>query len=185
MDRERTFTTDEMAQAFLDYGSDMLRALMAGGMAAILAISGDTIKRELNFPKSGPPAFPGLRRQTGTLQRSVAASPYVVERSATEAEAGFGTSVPYGVNFEQGFEGTVSVRAHTRTSDVAFGRKVKPYTAFVRAHDRFMDVRPRRYMARTLAADSEMADRLIDRSLWMLFASGRAPSVEEVRKGAA
>lgn len=186
---DRTVTPDQMADLFLSYGVHMLRSLMAGGKAATLVMAKHAVENELSFPKAGPPVFPGLRWKTGHLRRSVAASPYAVAKSTKEAEAGFGTSVPYGVAHERGFEGTQSVPAHTRrvASRSVFGknedgkrRKLAQGIAFVRAHDRYVTIRARRYLSRTLDSDSPLADRLIERSLWLLMLTGQEPTSGEV-----
>lgn len=186
---ERAFTPDQMAQMFLDYGNNMLRALMAGGKAAVLKMATDTVERELSFPKSGPPVFPGLRWQTGHLRRSVAASPDVRALSEKEAEASFGTSVPYGVMFEEG--GDFTVPAHTRRiasrnlfiRESGKRRKSAQGVAFIRAHVRHLEAR--RYLGRTLESDKEVTYRLVDRSLWMLFQTGKAPDAGAVGEGVA
>lgn len=189
MTTERTVTPDEMADLFLSYGVHMLRSLMAGGKAATLVMMKHSVQNELSFPKAGPPVFPGLRYKTGHLRRSVAASPEAHAISAKEAEASFGTSVPYGVAHEQGFEGTQRVAAHTRrvASRNVFGkneagkrRKIAQGVAYVRAHDRYVTLRARRYLGRTLETDSPLADRLIDRALWLLLMTGQEPTAGEV-----
>jgi hypothetical protein len=185
----RDFTPDEMAQMFLAYGNNMLRALLAGGKAAATVMATHAVERELSFPKKGPPVFPGLRWQTGHLRRSVAASPYAEAKSEKEGEAGFGTSVPYGIKHEEGFEGSETVKAHTRRvatrSSYEGRKKVAQGIAFVRAHERYVQVRARRYLARTLDQDAPLAERLIDRSLWMLTLTGEPPTVAEVLSGGA
>jgi hypothetical protein len=190
--RDRDFTPDQMAGMFLAYGNNMLRAMVAGGKAAVLVMSKHAVERELSFPKKGPPVFPGLRWQTGHLRRSVAASPEAHAISEKEGEASFGTSVPYGVKHEQGWEGTESVPAHVRriasrslfTREGGKRRKVAQGIAFVRAHDRYVMISARRYLGRTLETDSPLADRLIDRAHWMLITSGgQPPTAGEVLSG--
>ena len=187
----RDFTPDQMADMFLNYGNNMLRALMAGGKASVMLMAEHAVRNELSFPKSGPPVFPGLRWQTGHLRRSVAASPDVEAKSDKEAWATFGTSVPYGVKFEQGYEGSESVAAHTRRVKTRslFGHegskrgKAAQGVAFVRAHQRYVTVEARRYLGRTLEADSATADRLIDRAQWMLLMRGEVPTAGAVLSG--
>lgn len=185
--RDRDFTPDQMAAMFLAYGNSMVRAMVAGGKAAVMVMSSHAVERELSFPKSGPPVFPGLRWQTGHLRRTVAASPEAHAISEKEGEASFGTSVPYGVKFETGWEGTESVAAHTRrvSSRNVFARrrKVAQGVAFVRAHERYVHIDARRYLARTLETDSPIADRLIDRAQWILLMTGAPPTSGEVLSG--
>lgn len=190
--RERDFTPDQMAEMFLAYGSGMLQAMLAGGKAAVLVMADHAVARELSFPKAGPPVWPGLRWQTGHLRRSVAASPDAHAVSTKEGEASFGTSVPYGVQFEQGYEGTEQVAAHTRRiktrsvfakNEAGKRRKVAQGVAFVRAHERYVSRSARRYLGRTLETDSPVADRMIDRSLWMLLQTGEPPTAGEVIAG--
>ncbi len=136
--------------------------------------------------------WPGLRWQTGHLRRSVAASPHVEKKSDVEAWATFGTSVPYGVQFEKGFEGYEEVAAHIRRvasrSVLGGGKTGRGKTAqgiaFVKAHVRYIMRSARRYLGRTLETDSPLADRLIDRSLWLMFTTRTVPTVEEVGTGA-
>jgi hypothetical protein len=193
MTRERDFTPDQMAEMFLAYGGNMVKAMVAGGKAAVLVMSDHAVKRELSFPKSGPPVFPGLRWQTGHLRRSVAASPEAHAVSDKEGEASFGTSVPYGVQFERGFDGTESVAAHVRRiksrslfarNDEGKRRKVGQGVAFVRAHERYVHREARRYLGRTLETDSPLVDRLIDRAHWILLTTGAPPTAGEVIAGA-
>lgn len=190
--RDRDFTTDQMAEMFLAYGNNMLRAMIAGGKAAVLVMSKHAVERELSFPKKGPPVFPGLRWQTGHLRRSVAASAEAHAISDKEGEASFGTSVPYGVKHEQGWEGTESVPQHIRRiksrnlfarNDEGKRRKVAQGIAFVRAHERYVTISARRYLGRTLESDSPLADRLIDRAHWILLMTGAPPSAGEVLSG--
>ena len=190
--RERDFTPDQMAEMFLVYGSNLLHAMMAGGRAAVMVMSGHAVKRELSFPKSGPPVFPGLRWKTGHLRRTVAASPEAHAISEKEGEASFGTSVPYGVKFETGYDGTESVPAHTRRiksrslfarNEEGKRRKVAQGIAFVRAHERYVQIEARRYLGRTLETDAPIADRLIDRAQWMLLMTGAPPTAGEVLSG--
>jgi hypothetical protein len=189
--RDRDFTPDQMAQMFLAFGNGMLRALLAGGKAAVTVMAAHAVERELSFPKTGPPVFPGLRWQSGHLRRTVAASPYAEAKSEKEGEAGFGTSSPYGIKHEAGYEGTEQVPQHVRrvkTRDVSVRvdgkrRRVATGVAFVRAHERYVSYRARKYLARTLEHDSPVADRLIDRSLWMLVTTGEPPTPNEVLQG--
>jgi hypothetical protein len=187
--RDRDFTTDEMAQMFLDFGDDMLKALVAGGKAAVMTMSSHAVTRELNFPKDGPSAFPGLRRQTGRLQRNVAASPEAHAISEKEGEASFGTTEGYGIDHERGFEGPIQVPAHTRriaTRNVYEGRKKTAQgVAFVREHERYVMFPARRYLGRTLETDAPLGDRLIDRALWLLITTGHVPTPDEVGSGEA
>jgi hypothetical protein len=190
--RDRDFTPDQMAQMFLAYGDGMLKAMIAGGKAAVMVMSGHAVERELSFPKSGPPVFPGLRWQTGHLRRSVAASPEAHAVSEKEGEASFGTSVPYGIKHEQGWEGYEHVPQHIRRiksrslfarNDEGKRRKVAQGIAFVRAHERYATYPARRYLGRTLEADSPLADRLIDRAHWILLMTGTPPDAGEVISG--
>jgi hypothetical protein len=177
-----------MAEMFLAYGNNMLRALSEGGRAAVLVMAKHAVENELSFSKAGPPVFPGLRWQTGHLRRTVAASPRVDGKSDREAWASFGTTAPYGIKHEQGFEGTEHVAAHTRrvATRSVFAkvdgkrRKVAQGVAYVRAHDRFVTIRARRYLGRTLETDTPLGERLIDRSLWLLITEGKVPSAAEV-----
>lgn len=190
---ERAFTTDQMAEMFLAYGNNMLRAMIAGGRAAVIVMAKDAVERELSFPKKGPSAFPGLRWQTGHLRRTVAASPEAHAISEKEGEASFGTSVPYGIMHEQGFEGAIEVPQHirrikSRSLYIREGkrrRKAAQGIAFVRAHTRFVQMPARHYLGRTLETDAPIADRLIDRALWLLLTTGEAPTAGEVAAGGA
>jgi hypothetical protein len=184
MTRDRDFTTDQMAEMFLAYGNNMVKAMLAGGKAAVLVMSKHAVDRELSFPKSGPPVFPGLRWQTGHLRRTVAASPEAHATSETSGEASFGTSAPYGVKHELGWEGTESVPQHVRrikTRSVSeSGRKVAQGIAFVRAHERYVTYRARRYLGRTLETDSPLVERIVDRAHWILLMTGAPPTAGEV-----
>ncbi len=81
---------------------------------------------------------------TGRLRNSIEPIPPRV--SGDDYETGVKTNVEYAGVHEFGFNGTVNVRAHRRTMTQAWGRPTAPFTQNVRAHDRQMNVKEKRYL---------------------------------------
>lgn len=121
-----------------------------------------------------------LKRQTGTLIRSITANRFVEDTPAGIA-TGIGTNLGYGIAHEVGFKGTVqrptsTVRAHTR--------KTRRGTQKVRAHERRahtakLVLRARRYLRSTVTEQKPNADAIALKALQIL-ASGRVPTVAEL-----
>lgn len=64
---------------------------------------------------------------------------------------GLKSDVEYAAVHEFGFSGTVNVREHTRNITQAFGRPIEPTVITVRAHDREMSVREKRFFRDPIA----------------------------------
>jgi phage gpG-like protein len=71
-----------------------------------------------------------------------------------------GTNVPYAAAHNQGFRGRVQVPAHTRRITRAFGRRIEPTEARVRAHTRRMFL-PRREFLVIPAEEQREIDRTV------------------------
>ena len=123
-----------------------------------------------------------LKKRTGGAQRSVAASPSAVV-AGNVVRGQFGSSLLYVRAHEEGFEGIVGVRAHTRrvrSRDVRARvagrrRRVATGVAFVRAHTRKMSLRARRFLADTLQQRIAGLDPRMVRAILILAQTGRIP----------
>lgn len=80
-------------------------------------------------------------KDTSTLERSI--SP---EFDRKRLEAFVFTNVEYAKTVEFGFEGTQSVQSHSRLITQAYGRRITPVKATVRAHSRNVVRTPSPYM---------------------------------------
>lgn len=101
-----------------------------------------TAKAQENLKKGKYGIMSGGNGRTGRLANSV----FARQPRDTMLEIGAGAGVRYATPHESGFNGTVTVRQHTRS--VVFGRKVPPFT--VPSFTRQMNVKPKWYMRNTL-----------------------------------
>jgi hypothetical protein len=89
-----------------------------------------------------------IRRQhlidTGSLWRSIKYK--LFNQSGLSGVAVGSWGIPYAAAHEFGFQGSVSIRSHTRTQVVAFGRRIPAKPVTVSAHTRFMRIRERPYL---------------------------------------
>ncbi len=92
-----------------------------------------------------------LHRISGELSKSVHAD-RVLERSADESSGRVvaGKSAPYARMHEYGFQGTESVRAHSRTITQVFGHPISPLQVEVGAHTRTVNMPVRSFLRSTL-----------------------------------
>lgn len=99
-----------------------------------------------------------LRVRTGRLRRSIT---YRYQQTGQTFQAWVGTNVSYARALENGFTGTVNVKAHLvrehqRKMKVAFGkpmanpRSVRVQEHTVKAHPVKMNIKPRRFLASSL-----------------------------------
>ena len=90
-----------------------------------------------------------LHRRTGTLSRSVH---HTVERGPQEIHGKVlaGKDAPYGRMHEYGFQGTESVRAHSRVITQVFGHPISPMTVAVSGHSRAVNIPVRSFLRSTL-----------------------------------
>lgn len=111
----------------------------------------DTIQREgiaLQRLTKEKLSGPVLRNRTGRLRRSIN---FRLTETPNAIVGTVGTNVRYARAHEYGFEGTVSVREHTRTVTMAFGRPIDPVDAVVRAHTAHMLLPERSFLRSSLS----------------------------------
>jgi phage gpG-like protein len=87
-----------------------------------------------------------LRMPTGTLNRSLNYRLLETGEGEMTIEAG-SYGVPYAAVHEFGYRGVVSIRAHIRHGNKAFGRTVKPFAANASQHSRRMNMPARPYIS--------------------------------------
>lgn len=99
-----------------------------------------------------------LHRRSGDLSASVHP---IKEQTAgsTSGGAGGGRGVPYAKIHEFGFNGTEQVREYARMQTMAWGKRITPVQAIVRAHSRNMVMPKRSYM---VSSFEEQAPRGIE-----------------------
>lgn len=92
-----------------------------------------------------------IRIQTGRLVRSItgASNEGIDEVTVANSVVTWqkGSRVPYALVNEQGFNGAVNVRAHTRVMNQAFGRPTATYTQQVSQHTRNMNIPARPFLS--------------------------------------
>ena len=178
----------------------MHRALGAGVRQSIFSMVAHVAKNKLRGQY--------LRRQTGTLIRSITASPSV-EISRERVAGSFGSNLGYARMHEEGFKGRLQVRAHIRRLTPRlkpasirrqlhygvnyFGRLVeagatlrrtyaiqKRY-AHVRAHSRRVDIRARHFLLDTLTEKTGETNLNVRKALMFLARTGKVPTVKDVQ----
>ncbi len=135
-----------------------------------------------------------LKRQTGTLIRSVSASTRVkpsVRSNPARVRGVVGTPLGYGKAHEIGFSGEVSVRAHSRrlfrksTSKAGKTRKkLLRSVARVQAHARKMEITAKHYLRDSLVEKKPLFVRLNSRALAHAIRTGTIPSPAAIIKAA-
>jgi hypothetical protein len=164
------------------------RTLMSAARAVVASMVRYTIRSKLRGQV--------LNRVTGTLIRDVTASPTVepVAESGGRITGAWGTSLGYGRAHEEGFQGTVNVRAHhrrlrlrtksgrkrtekTRLRDALRGKRT---SARVRAHTRQVDIRAKWYLRDSLREKESKIDSAVRKALLILLVTGEAATVEQM-----
>lgn len=163
-----TVTPEKGAEMLRRFGREALKALLAAGRAASLYATRVATTRKLRGQV--------LNRRTGTLIRNVAASGGAQTAGNSAVGAWIGTSLGYGIAHEQGFSGPVGVRAHTRLSR-------RGGAHLVRAHQRFVKIRARRYLRDSTTESSDAIARLADEAMDFLAREQRAPTAGELLRG--
>ena len=97
--------------------------------------------------------------ETGQLEGSIQPSPRVVDPG--DLTGSVSTNVEYARVHEFGFTGTVSVSAHKRTIDKAFGEPIPEQTITVSAHTRRMDIEGKYYMTKAAQAAKQTYSKKI------------------------
>jgi phage gpG-like protein len=113
----------------------------------------------LRLSRRGPDTL-GVR--TNRLRSSITATKAILVPGGT-ITATIGSNVIYAGVHEFGINKTVRVRAHDRTLNRLFGRRVTPFKQSVRAHDRRMVFPARAYIRRTLEERAPRYAALIGR----------------------
>lgn len=165
------------------------RAVAVGLRQGILVMIRDVVKNRLRGQY--------LKRRTGTLIRSITASPPkkpIVHEGTEDSWVvdWFGTHLKYGAAHEHGFRGGVTVpghavKAHKRKGyTTKKGVKVRGHS--VRAgtrgtHRRRVNMRARYYLRDTMDANRGRVRLRIARALLQLVRTGKIPSGKSVKMG--
>jgi len=132
-----------------------------------------------------------LKRRTGTLIRSITASPRI-EVSEDFIRGLWGSHLGYARAHEEGFTGVVQVPGHTRrlierVSSKASAKRVRRSLkagrkrfANVRPHGRRVHLRARRFMRDTVRDRSPEALARVRRALIHLVRTGEVPSASDL-----
>ncbi len=155
----------------------------AGVRASILYMTRDVAKNRLLGQY--------LRRRTGTLIRSVEASPRIDEVSRQRIRGAWGTHLGYGMAHEIGFVGTVTVPEHTRRrfrfrskTGKRLRKRVREEGVIrVRQHSRQMRIRARHYIRDTVREAREPTARRLAKALRIWFRTRRIPTPGELIRG--
>jgi hypothetical protein len=167
-------------------------------LVAVRADVADAVRYAVRDQLSGQK----LRRRTGTLQRSVAASPRIEPSridSPSRITGVIGTSLGYGKAHEEGFAGTVQVRAHARrkvavrrssTGKVTQKsiRRLKALSGrgnvvYVNAHDMRVNIRAKLYLRDSVRAVEPKLHDYAMRAIAFLGRTGKVPTLSAIRGG--
>ena len=165
-----------------DFGDNLPDTLLVATRSATLGVMAKTVRTKLLGQV--------LHRRTGTLIRSITASPRIVKQSDSVMFGTFGTHLDYGKYHEQGFQGDVvrkaaQVRAHTRKEHTrADGTEVRQ--AAVKAHSRrehtaTLNITGKKYMEGTLDEERNNIRMRFDRAITILLTTGKAPKLADLR----
>lgn len=151
---------EALGKRLVELGDRLPATVREAARASVLDMAQHVVSTKLIH---GAPQY--LNRRTGTLVRSVTASPRATA-TRDRVRASFGTHLDYGRAHELGFHGTVTVRAHFRDpSD-------RP-THMVRAHSRRMNMRARHFLQDTLRERLPGVEPRVARALVILAKTGR------------
>lgn len=139
-----------------------MRAALIPAMKKCMAVAEATAKTKY---LSGPRPR-RLDRVTGRLRGSIATG---VDTSGAEIKGIIGTNVVYARIHELGFKGTVSVRSHTRRVTSRNIKEAASGAAFVRAHQRRMNIRSRPFLRPALEDNMGRFKRIFSDALVKAF----------------
>lgn len=160
------------------------RAVAAGIKASLLWAVRDVTKNRLLGQY--------LRRRTGTLIRSITASPHLPVVSPDLVVGRFGSHLDYARAHELGFEGFVDVPEHSRASHRvrAHSRQTRAGEIQVRAHTRaehlvgahraYLVIRARHFLRDTVQDAAGPTERRLARALAIAIRTGRVASAGEL-----
>lgn len=187
-----TFDPSEILRLLNGVRTGVRTALRSALHVTIGSMVAHVVKKRLI--RANPPY---LNRRTGTLIRSITASPRV-ETAGDRLSGSWGTNLEYGRRHEEGFEGNEHVFSHvTRRHRVrahivmnafgsgfnlAFSASTRGPT-YVRGHTRHVRLRPRHYIADTIQEDAPLLERNVTRSLEVLLNTGKPPSASQLQSG--
>ncbi len=125
-----------------------------------------------------------LRRRTGTLIRSITASPRFLVREDLVRGA-FGSNLDYARAHEEGFSGRVTVRAHLRTmadqGGSFFSGLGGVHVTRVREHARMMDIPGRHFLRDTVVERTPDAGLNVRKAVLVLADTRKVPTLTQVR----
>jgi hypothetical protein len=125
-----------------------------------------------------------LHRVTGTLIKSVTASP-AFQTSAARVRGIFGSHLDYARAHEEGFSGTVTVKAHFRrvgTQKGSFFTGIGgKHVTRVREHPRHMDITAKHFLHDTVFERSAQAGINVRKAIFALAESRKVPTLNQVR----
>lgn len=182
VDRKTGLTLDlsKLHRVLKDVEDQLPKTLGVGIHSGLGLMVADVVKTKLI--RANPPY---LNRRTGTLIRSISASPSV---TVTEnvIRGTFGSNLDYARHHEEGFTGTITVPAHTRKAHRRRGpsgrsHQVKAHR--VRQHVAHVQLRARHFLSHTVRDRGADAVGKVRDALRFLFKHWRAPSASDLRGG--
>jgi hypothetical protein len=144
-----------------------------------------------------------LHRRTGTLIRSITASP-AFQSSEEVVRGTFGSNLDYARAHEEGFSGKVQVKAHLRklaprkllkarrlasgemilrAKDVRRNRRIARRSRFahVRPHSRQVDIPAKHFLADTVADKTAETGANVRKAVLLLAETRRVPTLSQLR----
>lgn len=133
-----------------------------------------------------------LHRRTGTLQRSITASPRVVKKGRG-VRGVFGSHLEYARKHEEGFEGFVDIPAHTRAPHAvrAHQRALKTGRVQIQAHRRrgaevqayrqYQVIQGRHFLRDTVKEGQPVIEKRFRRAIAIALVKNRVPTKSELQ----
>lgn len=152
-----------------------LRALVISRVPMMLKQAGAEVARQSSEEYLSGPRPDKLGRVSGDLARSIGS---VSKKGGVNRVNGntivIGTNLVYARAHEEGFRGVVTVPAHERRTNVAFGRMRGVFLQKIRTHSRKMNIKARPFLSTALrdskAPIKTIIQRMIDKSLTEVMA---------------
>jgi hypothetical protein len=185
---------EQIEKALGKLPSGLPRAVLAGMKASAMVILRRVVMERMSDPSPG--RFPNLGVVTGTGRRSMVARAMKLAHDRISLEVG--SPLKYIRAHELGFEGDVNVTGHTRhlvaPPDIRKGKITKTSarrlkaalragratTAFVKPHKRFVHIRARGFIRRSINTELEPTRQRVLRAIEHLARTGKAPGVGDI-----
>lgn len=157
MPEQIRLTLDGMLERFKYLGKDLPAAVYSAMILSAEAMLADVVRNRMSGQYLGVKtgnarrSMDGFARATGNSVEAVIGNPFVYVRA-----------------HEQGFSGTVQVRAHAR--------RTRRGSTTVRAHAMRMNVRARHFIRDTVRAAKEPTADRVTRAIYITAKTGKVPT---------